>query len=279
MSRAPAVLLSVVMVSSLAVAAAAQEVVGVIVEDATGAAVPGVEITLTPVDGDAARRTVTDEEGRFVLAAGGAGAFTLSVSRLGYHAFTSEPIVMASSDRLILEIRLGVDAVPLEPLVVTGRSRWYPPDITAFYERLERGRRSGAGHFVSRADMEGSFPARTTDLLRSIGGVQVVQGRGGRDAIVRMRGNCVPAIYVDGTFINRMDTRLSLDHYVTPRSIEGIEVYRGAGRAVGHYHDPRGCGLILVWTQRGERGTSGPWRWKTLAAVLAVALALFLITD
>jgi hypothetical protein len=54
----------------------------------------------------------------------------------------------------------------------------------------------------------------------------------------------------------------SVDDYVAPRSIEGIEVYRGAGRTVGHFHDPRGCGMV---------------RRQTIGIVLGTLLGLFLI--
>jgi len=263
----------------LADPAAAQEVVGIVRDGNSGVGVAGVEVVLVDSAGVVEARVITDAEGRFVLHTPRSGAFTLSFFRIGYRAFTSEPIDILTGERLVAEIRLGVEAVPLDSLIVSGRSRQHPPDIEAFYQRLELGRRSGDGHFISRADMEGAHPARTTDLLRSVNGVQVVYRRGGRDTVVLMRGGCVPAIYIDGSFINRVDTRLSVDDHVAPGSIEGIEVYRGAGRAVGHFHDPRGCGLILVWTLRGVQGNSGPMRWKTMAAVLGTLLGLLFVLN
>lgn len=279
----PRVVMIGVLVSMLGAAfagrAAGQQVAGLVVDGASGVVVAGAAVALRAEDGDGESRTVTDEAGRFVLPAHGAGAFTLAVSRIGYQDFVSEPVRISSGERLVVEIRLGVDAVPLTPLVVSDRSRQHPPDITAFYERLERGHRSGDGHFISRADVESLHAARTTDLLRSVSGVHVVYTRGGRDALVRMRGGCIPAIYVDGSHINKVDLRLSLDQYVAARSIEGIEVHRGSGRAVAHMHDPSGCGLILVWTRRGERDGSAPLRWKTVAVVLGAVLGLFLVLN
>lgn len=265
--------------TGLAGPAAAQEVVGIVCEWDSGVGIAGVEVVLLDTAGVAESRAITDAEGRFVIPATRSGAFTLSFFRIGYQAFTSEPIDILTGERLVAEIRLGVEAVPLDALIVSGRARQHPPDIEAFYQRLEFGRRSSDGYFISRADMESTHPARTTDLLRSVNGVQVVHRRGGRDTVVLMRGGCVPAIYIDGSHINRVDTQLSLDDYVAPSSIEGIEVYRGAGRAVGHFHDPRGCGLILVWTLRGVRGDSGPVRWKTMAAVLVALLGLLFILN
>jgi hypothetical protein len=261
----------------LAAQIAAQALEGVVKEEATGAGLPGAEVVLRDAEeGTLIDRAVTDEEGRFMVAFGTHRAVTLTVSRLGYHTFASDPIAVGAGERLSIEIRLGVDAIPIDPLVVTDRSRRYPPDVQAFYDRLERGRRTGDGHYISRAEIEVAFPSRPTDLLRSMAGVRVARGRAGSGELVHMRGGCIPSIYIDGAHINRFDTRLSLDDHVAAGSIEGIEVYRGSGRLVGHMHDPRGCGLILVWTRRGERdATSIPWR--TVGVVLVALAALLLL--
>jgi hypothetical protein len=279
MDRASPILALLPALALLAVPAAAQEVAGFVRDEASGAPVAGAEVILRHADGGVASRGLTGEEGRFLLLGNRAGAFALTISRIGYQAFTSANFAVRSGERILVDVRMGADAIPLEPLVVRQRSRQRPPDIEAFYDRLERGRRSGDGHFISRVELEGRFPARTSDLLRSMGGIQVVYSRGGRDTLVRMRGGCIPALYVDGTYINRVDVRLSLDDYVAPRSIEGIEVYRGAGRAVGHFHDPRGCGMILVWTLRGQQSGPEPMRWKTIGIVLGTLLGLFLILN
>lgn len=261
----------------LAVQAAAQEVEGMVVDAATGAGLSGAEVVLRGAEGDVLERLLTDQDGWFLGAAGDSRTVSLTVSRLGYHTFSSDPIPVGSGDRLTLEIRLGVDAIPVEPLLVTYASPRYPPDIQAFYGRLERGRRSGAGRFISRADIEDAYPSRATDLLRSMPSIQVVRNRAGAGDLVRMRGGCTPSIYIDGNYMNRYDMRLSLNDYVAPRSIEGIEVYGGAGRLVGHMNDPRGCGLILVWTRRGEPSDSAPIRWKTVGVALVAVVSLLLL--
>lgn len=279
MLRATATLPLLAALSLLPRPLTAQVVVGVVLDASTDAPVAGAEVALRAVDADEFRSTLAGDDGAFAISVAGGGSYTVTVSRIGYRTFTSRPIGIAPGERLVLEVRIGVEVVALEPIIVTERSRRYPPDVTAFYERMERNRRSGAGTFISRADVEDSFPARTSDLLRSIGGVQVVHRRGGRDAVVRMRGGCIPAIYVDGAFLNRVDRGLSLDDYVAPSSIEGIEVYRGMGWSVEQMYDPRGCGLILVWTRRGERNEARPLRWKTLAIVLGAVLGLLLLLD
>jgi hypothetical protein len=255
-----------------------QQVMGRVVDQATGQHVEGAAVALSDREGVTRVRAVTGRDGRFVLAAGASGSYVLSVSRFGYQPMESDPILIDPDERLVVEVRLGVDAIPLEPLVVTGR-RNISPAIAAFYERLEAGRRSGQGHFISRAEIEEFRPSRTTDLLRSVSGMRVDRSRGGRGDVVRMRGGCIPAVYIDGTHINRMDARHSVDEYVVPSAIEGIEVYRGAGRSVGHYYDPRGCGVVLVWTQRGELVDGAPMRWRTVGIVVGALLGLILLVN
>jgi hypothetical protein len=269
---APAVLLSAVPIQ-------AQQVVGTVVDEQTDQGVEGAAVTLIDATGGQVARGLTGRGGHFVLNPGAAGSLTLTVSRFGYLSVTSPPIEVEAGERVVVEVRLGADAIPLEPIVVSSR-RQASPDIAAFYQRLEQGRRTGHGHFIARPEIARIRPARTTDLLRTMSGVQVDRSRtSGRGDVVRMRGGCVPAIFIDGTHINRMDPRHSLDEYVVPGSIEGIEVYRGAGHSVGHYHDPRGCGVVLVWTQRGELGSTAPMRWRTIGIVLGSILGLVLLVN
>jgi hypothetical protein len=263
----------------LTATAAAQQIVGAVVDEQTGQGIEGAAVTLTDAGGSQLARGLTGREGHFVLNPGAAGSLTLTVTRFGYLSVTSHPIEVEAGERVVVEVRLGVDVIPLDPVVVSGR-RQSTPDIAAFYQRLEQGRRTGQGHFISRTEIAQARPARTTDLLRTLSGLRVDRSRtAGRGDVVRMRGGCVPAIFIDGNHINRTDPRHSLDEYVVPASIEGIEVYRGAGRSVGHYYDPRGCGVVLVWTQRGELGATAPFRWRTVGIVLGSILGLVLLIN
>jgi hypothetical protein len=275
-TRAPLILVSLT-IALAAAPAAAQQVLGTVTDEISGEPIAGADLLVRDSSGAILDRGITDEDGRFLLAPPRSGTVTLEISRIGYQDFASGPFEVGAGERVVVELRLGIEAVPVEPLVVRDRSRQYPPDIEAFYARADRGRRSGDGRFITRADVERAYPSRTTDLLRVVGGIQVVRVRGAHGYQVRMRGGCVPALYIDGAFINRFDTRASLDDYVDPGSIEGIEVYRGTGRAVGHLHDPRGCGLILIWTQRGERGLAAPIRWRTVGIVVGTLVGLLLV--
>lgn len=258
---------------------AAQVLAGTVTDATTGRPLAGAQITLMDADTAAHGTTQTDSIGRFALGVPGPGTWTLAIDMLGYHPLISGPIAVADAEAVAVEITLAVDAIPLEPLVVTGRRSMRSPDIQAFYDRRARGTRSGMGRFVTREDIERSPPIRATDLVRSMAGVRVVPGRAGRGAGIRMAGGCIPAIFVDGMQLNRVNRNDSLDDYVATLDIEGIEVYRGPASQLGALHDPTGCGLVAVWTRRGEAVAGGRLDWKRILITLGVVGALFLITN
>ena len=148
-------------------------------------------------------------------------------------------------------VRMTVDPVQLdEPLIVVVPRGYGSPDLEEFWKRVERGERSGFGDYLYGEALErGTLYA--SDVLRSVPGVRVASGRIGDGQLVLMRGGCIPAIYIDGTMVNRARRGDSLDMWVNLLDIEGIEVYKGAEQPGGRYFDHSGCGLVLIWTKRG----------------------------
>ena len=257
--------------------AGAQTITGIVVDDRTGARLPGVLLVLLD-DRDANRgEAVSGDSGAFRIEVPGPGSFVLTGSLIGYGEVRSEPLLIGAREDLAVEIRMAVEAVPLEPLVVRSRSNGMDSQLGGFYTRMARGRRSGLGHFIDYEEVDRQAAVESTDLLRTTPGVRVIPGRAGYGAAVRMTGGCIPAIYVDGMQVNRPPLRnTSLDELVNPMSIEGIEIYRGAMSHVGSYHDPAGCGLILVWTRRGTRA-EGLWSWKKFIAGMGLFGVMFFL--
>ena len=271
-------LLSALLATAIpAIPLAAQSITGTVVEEATGQPLPGTSILLVDARGAVRSETIADDSGAFHIEVPGYGEYVIRGTLIGYAAMQSEPLLIGSGDDLVVEVRMAIEAVALEPLVVRSRGSGMGIQLDEFYARMDRGRRSGFGHFVSRDDVERTNPLRSTDLLRSVPGVRVVQGRNGYGSGLRMSGGCVPAIYVDGTQVNRYPvSTTSLDDFVPAFAIEGIEVYRGASAQVGSYHDPGGCGLILVWTRRGT-DSGEPWSWKKFLAGAGLFTLLLLL--
>lgn len=265
-----------ILLALAAAPAAAQTITGLVREAGTQAPLLGVQVLLVDDQEGPRAQAFTDERGAFMIRAPAAGSYRISAFLIGYATVASEAMDIAPHEEVTLEIRMAVEAVPLEPVVVRHRNVM-DSDLAGFYTRMERGRKSGFGHFISREDVERTSPLDATDLLRTAPGVRVVRGRGGYGAGLRMSGGCVPAIFVDGSHVNRYPMHgVSLDEVVSAFSIEGVEVYRGAAAQIGRFHDPSGCGVILVWTRRGTYSDE-PFSWKKLLAGLAAIGVLILI--
>ena len=258
--------------------AAAQSLSGRVLNDASGNPLEGVHVVLTDTVGRNFGETFTNEMGAFRLVVPRAGSWVVAADLIGYGSIESDPVEVGADERVVLEVRMAVEAVAMEPVVVTSRVSHMNADIQAFYDRVERGRMFGLGRFVTREDIEREVPSEPSDLLRTMPGVRIVR-RGtpyGSGSGIQMASGCIPAIYVDGTQINRFRASDDLDDFVAASAIEGIEVYRGAGQQVGRFFDERGCGLILVWTRRGTTEGS-PFTWTRFVIGTSLLLGILFL--
>lgn len=262
----------------LPAAATGQSIQGTVVDEADEQPLEGVRLVVYDQAGEIQGETLSDEEGWFGLPVPGPGAWVLAADVIGYGDLRTEPVEVGIGEQVTVKVRMAVQAIALEPLVVTGRVNYLSGDLQSFYRRMDRGRRSGLGDYISRADIDDRGPLHPTDLFRGRANVRTVRGRGGHGDGLRMAGGCVPAIFIDGTQINRFNPWDSLDDYVAVHSIEGVEIYRGSGAQVERFHDPGGCGLILVWTRRGlAEGEGKAFSWKRLGVGVALLGAIFLL--
>lgn len=257
----------------------AQVIEGVVVEAAADSTAEGLAVAV-PVTGAEVelllrgRRlggTTTDSLGRFMFQVPEAGRYRLRVRHPTYLPYEADSVQVGGGETVSVEVRLGRNVIPLEPLVVTARIR---VDMTGF-----RGRRqgSGLGTFITREEIEARAAARTTDLLRGVPGVSVQFQRWGVAPAILMRsglGTCEPAIFVDGVLAPQYRGS-RLDDYLTPERIEGVEIYSSFSTAPVQYVSGT-CGVILFWTQRGDRGEGEPWHWKRVLIGVGAALALIL---
>jgi hypothetical protein len=252
----------------------AQRIMGIVLEDASRT--PVVEAQVTVVHAGGAPRTTihTDSLGRFVVAVP-SGRYNILVERIGYQAFTSSVLSVGDGETLSAEIRLGVGAVPLQPLVVTARS--IPPRGRAadFYARRDDPARA-AGFFVTRDDIERGAPARTTDVLVRIPTVALVSNGplGSENYMIFLRGSaganvdgrCLPSLFIDGIRVHQNDNA-SVNDRIDPSQLEGVEVYSRAAFAPAEFAGGNDCGVVAFWTRVAESGND--WNWKRIGAGLA----------
>lgn len=201
------------------------------------------------------------------------GGFYVRAERIRYASYASRWIG-AGGESLELEIRLGTDAVPLEPLIVVTRTR-RSDRLAGFRQRLGRG---PTGNFVIREDIERRSAAPVTELIRPLAGVDVIEvpRRPGSPVLSRlivMRGIrsdevpaagganwCFSAIFPDGIRVEQ-SPEFPIDDQITTASLVGIEVYSSAASVPVEFH--RGgsntCGTVILWIRAADpnRGRSG----------------------
>jgi hypothetical protein len=257
----------------------AQRLVGTVRVDGVEEPVAGARVTARLREPGSPMGATTDTLGRFSLALPHGGRYLVEVTAAGYGAFIRQEVDVGPAETVTLEIRLGRDVIPLEPLRVFARTT--DPRLAGFHER----RLSGAfGRFLTRQDVERSSPPRATELLRGVAGITLTPVRRGRAAqtgnLLRIRGGfglCEPALYIDGHRV-RQSPESTLDDVLNPQDIEGVEIYSTGSTAPIQFYDPSACGVILFWTRPGG-GTGGErfsWRRMTVGLGVAAVLAAIL---
>ena len=242
-------------------------IVGRIVDRRSGRPVEAVTVTL--VDEDEQR--VTDGNGRYVFDQMHPGIYQVSAAHLAYQ--NVDQVVDLPSDRTLqVNFELSVDPIELQPLVVTA-VREKRLELQGFYERRELAEISGAGVFLTRDDIQDAGAIRVTHYLGRIPGLRTeCTGSGNNNCVIRMtRGapslsgraewGCMNAnIYVDGVRVIRDNANISdsIDNFVSPSEIAGIEVYRGPSELPAEFGGSVGrCGAIVIWTgPASSRGTN-----------------------
>lgn len=238
-----------------------------------GQPVVGATIELLARGGARAGTTRTDTLGIFVLPTPSHGTFGLRISHPSYFPYQAEGIEVGRGETVSLDIRLGRDAIPLEPLVVRARVN----TLMAGFHRRRTGGTSAT--FLTREAIETRGAARTTDLLRGMPGVRLEFVRWGEGPRILMQGGfgpCFPTIFLDGVELTTTSgVGSSMNDYITPDRIEGIEIYSSFSTVPAQFRAGM-CGVILLWTRQGGREGGEPWGWKRILGGFAVALGLLL---
>lgn len=214
-----------------------------------GFGIANAEVTITPRPAGApvtlARRIYSDDSGAFRFPALPRGPASLSVRRIGFKPTTLETTIPAESP---LAVRLEPTPQTLSAVVVQDRRRVYDGPLGEFNRRRD----FGFGRFITRGQIDERNAIRTTDLLRMIPGVQVINGI--RGTTLRIRASrCDPLVWVDGT--PALAGYFDIDTF-TPSSLDGIEIYNGVSEVPVELRGPRGeerCGVVAVWTRMPER--------------------------
>lgn len=276
--RASCIASAMVVVSSPGVA---QSVQGMVLQQGTDQPIDGAFVQLmSEADSGAVATAATDEEGRFLLRAK-AGPYHLHAERIGFEPVDSRTFELEPSDQpLEVELRMGVKAVPLRPLVIKSQR----PDrhLTVYYERKKEYGSEGLGFgtFIDGPKLRDQLrhAQRATDILQDAPGV-LVRGVGGVRRQLFMRGpysitkprRCIPEVFIDGI---PTGVGTDVDQLVSVAEISAVEVYPGINKP-GELQRGHLCGAVVIWTgPQPEPQQNVPsegrhrFNFKTLAMVL-----------
>ena len=116
------------------------------------------------------------------------------------------------------------------------------------FANFERRRATGAGHYITRDEIEKGQFSSLQDIARIVRGVNVECGGGAGCAIRMARApmRCSPEYIVDDNVDNIFGPTVPV------RDIEALEFYTGPADVPGEYAGRNaGCGVIVIWTRSG----------------------------
>jgi len=259
--------LAFALIASMSVPSSAQVISGRVLESGSSRPIDAAVVSLL-ASGRSVLRVESDSVGYFRLPVPRPGWYGLRVERLGYATAGSDSLAVGSRENVEIVIRLGVTAVPLEPLMVVER-RTSVGFRTEFQRRLDAGRRSGQGWFVTRETLDSAGPVPVTSVLGRQPLLTVQSGADGRAWPVSLsRGGCAPTLYLNGSRMT-FAAGESLDDFVSTDNLEGIEIYRNRMETPPEFVGIGHCGAIVFWTRAGEPAER-PGLWRLLAAGGAV---------
>ncbi len=229
--------------------------------------IPGAVVSLTSqLEGPTSvRRRGTNRDGRFFYSKLPPGTYVLTIDRFGYRSMHDTVTIPAGSE-LRMHAELSPFPVELDPVVVVVKSRSHPFTVIPGLEQRER---RGLGTIIDRDAIEQQKPFYVSDLLRTVPGVRLLRDQD-LGYSVRLRGGCLPAVWIDGNRTEATDVDLLL----RPADIQTVEVYRGAELPPRFGNNP--CGAVVFWTRIAQGGSGLGSTWKKLLISAAVLSVMFL---
>lgn len=188
-----------------------------------------------------------DSRGNFRLTGLPSGTHTIEVRQISF-VLKRYTVDLSPTREMRLAAVLDTRANVLTGVTVEAKAG---STIPGFEQRAKR----GMGNFLTRDDIEKRQSILTTDLFRTIPGLNVAfDGSNYTVQSSRTGGvNCPMQWYLDGAPYDNSDN--SLDQVLRPDDIEGIEVYKSASEVPVQYQGPNSaCGTILVWSKRAAGG-------------------------
>ncbi len=200
------------------------------------------DVDVTLVGGEGVR-TLSNQDGRFVLRNIPPGLVEVRFQRLGYAPRTARLIVHPSrtSD---LSATMFARPIELAAIEVTVRNAFL--EQSGFYRRVQGGRGT---HFTPQ-ELEQIGPIEMSQLVPRVPGVRLVEDENGAHAVSRRRqgfgpDTCIMPVYFDG--VQSFDADLNR---LQVEQIAAVEIYNGIETPIQYISSRNACGVVLIWTKR-----------------------------
>lgn len=245
----------------------AQSVVGTVVERGSRQPVPQAAVVIMNADSSVRQTVFTDSAGRFSTVTE-PGDFRLRVVRLGYAMVSSQTLPLTPSDTADFFIELPPRPVDLAGVNALLEDDWFDAlhrrlDPNGFHQR----RHAGGGFFLGPEEIDRRRPTQVADLLSTLPGVtayadwrgSLIRGtsRAPRSQLNRyVTTACQPTIFLDGRPLTYDTLYQTIEQFVRPANLRGVEYYRNAVYAPLAFQPPMygratECAVIVLWTYVG----------------------------
>jgi len=210
------------------------------VRDERGRPIANARVLVLGVEG---RGATASESGTFAIDSLPSGTWTAEARAVGYQPTR---VVAQLAARRVSDARFAMPkSVPqLDRVVILGKRA--SVGSATLTDALDRSKRYG-GTLITPGDIERRQPLWPSDLLRTVPGMQILPN--GIGSVIRGRGGCKPAVYLDGMPIQ--DGADDIDQILPTIDMMAVEVYRGIATPIQFLAGAgSGCGVVAIWTKR-----------------------------
>lgn len=174
------------------------------------------------------------------------GLQRISVRKLGFRE-VNQPLIVPADGSIAAGITLQRAPADLGKVVVRD-SGAKPGRLagTGRFDEFYKRRRTGAGTFITREEIEVRNPGRAFDLFMGIAGVRLTY-RGSTPLLSFARCKAGVEVFVDG---QRLNDGINVLNSLHPNQIEAIEVYHGLASVPPQFSPkPSDCAAIVIWSR------------------------------
>ena len=216
-------------------------ITGVVQDQATGAPLPGAQVTVL----GARLGAEAGPDGRYTITGVPPGTYRVQVQLIGYGHWQST-VVVAAAQSATADFRLQQLAVALQEVVVVGYGTQVRRDVT------------GSMASMSNADVHGTPKVNAIEAMKGrIPGVDIVTtgNKPGDGVRVRLRGERSLKASNDPLYVLDGIPMAGGIGDLNPRDIESIEVLKDAS-ATAIYGSRGANGVVLITTRHGRTGAT-----------------------